>query len=211
MAGANIDRGQNWLSQSVPSWMLDKISPNWSSCNSCIKIWPKRWQVPILRSVKFDSRQESQKTIVTIDFAPSICLDCKISSKLKHLVFLVYNFGLGTDRSQHWQVSILTGIKNYKKFLSPLNSGPSIYVEFQISSKLKLFQLLFKAMAWKMTGANIDSCEIWQASKITKTIVTIEFTTLDLCRVRNFIKIEAFVIFVQNYGLKDDRCQHWYV
>ena len=165
--------------------------------------------MPILRSVKFDSRQESQKTIVTIDFAPSICLDCKISSKLKHLVFLVYNFGLGTDRCQHWQVSILTGIKNYKKFLSPLNSGPSIYVEFQISSKLKLFQLLFKAMAWKMTGANIDSCEIWQASKITKTIVTIEFTTLDLCRVRNFIKIEAFVIFVQNYGLKDDRCQHW--
>ena len=32
-------------------------------------LWPKIWQVPILRSFKFDSRQESQKTIVTIEFA----------------------------------------------------------------------------------------------------------------------------------------------
>ena len=46
-----------------------KISPNWSSCNYCLKIWSKRWPVPILKSVKFDSHQESQKTNVTIEFA----------------------------------------------------------------------------------------------------------------------------------------------
>ena len=105
-----------------------------------------------------------------------------------------------------------------------------------------------------MTGANIDRCRGSQKT------VTIEFTTLTLCRVRNFIRIEAFAafraklwrkgwqvptltrvknykkllpllnsppsicaeyeiasklmhlpFFVQNYGLKDDRCQHWQV
>ena len=45
-----------------------KISPNWSSWNSSLKIWPKRWKIPKLRSVKFDSRQESQKTFVPIEF-----------------------------------------------------------------------------------------------------------------------------------------------
>ena len=111
-----------------------------------------------------------------------------------------------------------------------------------------------------MTGANID-----RSQKLQKPIVTIEFTALDLCRVQNFIKIEAFAVlrpklwpkrwqvptltgvnidrrqklqktiatieftpldyaeyeissklkhlpfFVQNYDLKDDRCQHWQV
>ena len=54
-----------------------------------------------------------------------------------------------------------------------------------------------------LTGVNID-----RRQKLQKTIATIEFIALDLCRVRNFIKIEAFVVFRQNYGLKDDRCQH---
>ena len=46
-----------------------KIAPNWSSWNSALKIWPRAWQVPILRSAKFDSRQESQKPFVPIEFA----------------------------------------------------------------------------------------------------------------------------------------------
>ena len=45
-----------------------------------------------------------------------------------------------------------------------------------------------------MMRANIDRCQIWQASRITKTIVTIESTILTLCSVQNFIKIEAFAI-----------------
>ena len=45
-----------------------------------------------------------------------------------------------------------------------------------------------------MAGANIDRDQNWQASRITKNIVTVEFTSLYLCRVRNFIKIEAFAV-----------------
>ena len=41
-----------------------------------------------------------------------------------------------------------------------------------------------------MTGTYID-----RRQKLQKTIVTIEFTALDLCRVQNFIKIEAFTAF----------------
>ena len=46
-----------------------------------------------------------------------------------------------------------------------------------------------------MIGANIDRCQIWQVSRIKKkTIATIEFTTLTLCRVGNFIEIEVFAV-----------------
>ena len=41
-----------------------------------------------------------------------------------------------------------------------------------------------------LTGVNID-----RHQKLQKAIVTIEFTALDLCRVQNFIKIEAFTAF----------------
>ena len=40
-----------------------------------------------------------------------------------------------------------------------------------------------------LTGAKFD-----RLGELQKTIVTIEFTTLTLCRVRNFIKIEAFSV-----------------
>ena len=40
-----------------------------------------------------------------------------------------------------------------------------------------------------MTGANID-----RSQKLQKPIVTIEFTALGLCRVENFMKIEAFAV-----------------
>ena len=42
-----------------------------------------------------------------------------------------------------------------------------------------------------LTGVNID-----RRKKLQKTIVTIEFTALDSCRVRNFIKIEAFAVLL---------------
>ena len=53
-----------------------------------------------------------------------------------------------------------------------------------------------------MAGANIDGCHYWRVSILTgiknyqKTIVTIEFTAFDSCRVRNFIKIEAFAVLL---------------
>ena len=40
-----------------------------------------------------------------------------------------------------------------------------------------------------LTGVNID-----RHQRLQKTIVAIEFTVLDLCRVQNFIKIEAFAV-----------------
>ena len=40
-----------------------------------------------------------------------------------------------------------------------------------------------------LTGVNID-----RHQKLQKNVVTIEFTALDLCRVWNFIKIEAFAV-----------------
>ena len=42
-----------------------------------------------------------------------------------------------------------------------------------------------------MTGVNIDRCR-----ELQKTIVTIEFTTLTLYRVWNFIEIEAFAVLL---------------
>ena len=44
-----------------------------------------------------------------------------------------------------------------------------------------------------LTGVNID-----RRQKLQKTIVTTDFIALDLCRVQNFIKIEAFTAFPPN-------------
>ena len=68
--------------------------------------------------------------------------------------FLVQNCDLEDDRCYYQQLSILTGIKN------------------QISSKLKLLQLLLKTIVTiefitlcnyglKDKGVNIDRCQIW--------------------------------------------------
>ena len=57
-----------------------------------------------------------------------------------------------------------------------------------------------------LKGINID-----RRKKLQKNFVTIEFRVFDLCRVSNFIKTEALATFVQNYGLKDDRCLYWHV
>ena len=83
----------------------------------------------------------------------------------------------------------MTGVKNHKKLLLTLNSPPSVCAKYKISSKLKDLSFLVQN-----SGLKDDSYQYRQVQKLQKTIVTIEFTGLDLCRVRNFIKIEAFVV-----------------
>ena len=88
-------------------------------------------------------------------------------------------------------MSISTGVdidrrQESLKILLPLNSGPLICVEFQISSKLKLLQLV-QNYGQVLAGVKFD-----RRRESQKTIFTIEFTTLTLFRVRNCIKIEAF-------------------
>ena len=93
-------------------------------------------------------------------------------------------------------MSNLTGVENHKKLLSLLNSPPSPCVKYKISSELK--HLPFFVQNFKNYGLTDDTCMYWQVWILTgvknykKTIVTIDFTVLDLCRVRNFIRIEAF-------------------
>ena len=93
-------------------------------------------------------------------------------------------------------MSNLTGVENHKKLLSLLNSPPSPCVKYKISSELK--HLPFFVQNFKNYGLTDDRCIYWQVWILTgvknykKTIVTIDFTALDLCRVRNFIRIEAF-------------------
>ena len=63
--------------------------------------------MPILRSVKFDSCQESQKTIVTIEF---VTLDLfRVQNFIKIEAFAVLRPKLWPKR---WQVPTLTGVKN---------------------------------------------------------------------------------------------------
>ena len=104
-------------------------------------------------TVNIARRQESVKTIVIIELT-TLGL-CKVQNFVKIGRFVVFGPKLWPKR---WQVPISTGVnidrrQESQKNLSPLNSGPSIYVDFQISSKLRCMQLLLK------------------------TIVTIEFTT----------------------------------
>ena len=116
-------------------------------------LWPKTWQVPILTEVKIDKHHESQKTSAWTQhlwFVQSLKFH-----QIEVLATLVQKYGLKDDRCQYWEVSNLTVVKNPKNLLSPLNSSPSICLEYKISSKLK-----------------------------------------------------HLPFFVQNYGLKDGRCQH---
>ena len=76
-----------------------------------------------------------------------------------HWIHHPCNYGLKEDRYSYWQVSNLTGIENHKKLLSLLNSPPSLWVEYEISSEFK--HLLFY-------GLTDDRCQNWQSSKITK-------------------------------------------
>ena len=110
-----------------------------------------------------------------------------------------------------------------QKILSPLNSGPSICVEFQISSKLKLLQLLLKTIVTiEFTtlhnyGLKDDRCQYWQMSNLTgvenhKKLLSLLNSPSSLCvKYEISSKLKHLPFFVQNYGLKDDRCQHWQV
>ena len=157
------------------------------------------WQLSVLASIK--NRKEN---IATIEFT-TLGL-CKVQNLIKIGRFAIF-------RPKLWQIRSLVPIstdlnidrhQESQKNWSLLISGLSICVEFQISSKLKILQLLLKIIVTieftnlrnyglKDDSANIDKCQIWQGWESQKTIVTIEFTTLILCRVQNFIKIEAFV------------------
>ena len=67
------------------------------------KLWPKRWQVPILTGVKIDRRQKLQKPIVTIKFT---VLDlCWIQNFIKIEALSVLRPNLWPKR---WQVSRIT-------------------------------------------------------------------------------------------------------
>ena len=118
---------------------------------------------------------------------------------------------------QYWQLTILVGVKNHRKLLSPLNSPRSVCAKYKISSKLE--DLLFLVQNCDLKD---DRCQYWQASRITKKFVTIDFRAFDLCRVSNFIKTDLLQLLLKtivsseftnlgNYGLKDDRCQYWQV
>ena len=110
--------------------------------------------------------ENHKKLLPLLNSPPSLCVDYEISSKLIHLPFFVQNFqkhGLTDDRCLHWQVSILTGVKNYKKLLSPLTSSPLICAEYKISSKLKHLLLFIQNY-----GLKDDTCQHWQVSRITK-------------------------------------------
>ena len=122
--------------------------------------------MPILTGVKFDRRQESQKTIVTTEFTTLTLCEVWNFIKTDTFTFLcpkIQKHGLTDDSCLHWQVSILTGVKNYKKLLSPLNSPPSICAEYKISSKLKHLLLFIQNY-----GLKDDTCQHWQVSRITK-------------------------------------------
>ena len=122
-------------------------------------------------------------------------VEFQISSKVKLLQLLLkaivtiefstlQNYGLKDDRYQYWQVSNLTAVENHKKLLLLLNSPPSLCVEYEIS---KLWPK--RGQVPTLTGAKSG-----KRQKLQKAMVTIEFTALDLCRVQNFIKIEAFAV-----------------
>ena len=92
--------------------------------------------------------------------------------------------GASIDRCQIWQAWRIA--KNYCHYWIHRS-------HFVLSTKFhqnwSICRSSSKTMAWQMTGANIDRCY-----KLQKTIATNELTALDLWRVQNFIKIEAFLV-----------------
>ena len=117
--------------------------------------------MPILTGVKFDRHWESQKTIVTIEFT-TLTL-CWVWDFIKTDTFAVLCLKLPKTWPNRWQVPTLTGVKSYKKLLSPLNSPPLICAEYKISSKLKHLLLFIQNY-----GLKDDTCQHWQVSRITK-------------------------------------------
>ena len=148
--------------------------------------------------------QESRKNLSPLNSGPSICAEFQISSKMKLLQPLLRtiitiefstlcNYDLKDDRCQYWQVPNLTGLENYKKLLSLLNSPPSLCAEYEISSKLKHFPFFVQNY-----GLTDDKCQHWQVSTLTgvinyKKLLPPLNSPPSICE-EYFIKIEAFVV-----------------
>ena len=201
-----------------------------------------------------------KKLLSPLNSSPSVCLEYKVSSKLKHLPSMVHNFGLKTDRyqywlatkitkifvttifrvfdlcrvsnfiktealatfaqnyglkddrCQYWQLPYWTGVKNRKKTIATIEFITLNFCKVRNVIKIEAFAVLVPKLwpkNWQvptLTGINID-----MRQKLQNDFVTIEFRASDLYRVSNFIKTEALATFVQNYGLKDARCQYWQV
>ena len=114
-------------------------------------------------------------------------------------------------------------LQKSQNILSQLNSGSSICVEFQISSKLKLLQLLLKTIITieftilNNYGLKDDRCQYWKVPNLTseenhKKQLSLLNSPPSLCvEYEMKLKLKHLLFFVQNYGLKEDRCQHWQV
>ena len=148
--------------------------------------------MPILTGLNIDRRQESQIILSPMNSGPWICVEFQISSKLKLLQLLfktivtiefttLRNYGLKDDRCQYRQESNLTGVENHKKQLPLLNSPPSLCVEYEISSKWNICRSLSKAMAWKMTGANIGRCQ--ESQKTILSSMNSSSSNCSLCKI----------------------------
>ena len=107
------------------------------------------------------------------------------------------------------------------EILSPLNSGSLICVEFQISSKLKLLQLLLKTIVTieftflRSYSLKDDRCQYWQVSNLTgienhKKFLSLLNSSLSV-EYEISSKLKHLPFFAQNYGMKDDRYQSWQV
>ena len=99
-----------------PHFVLSmRFHQNWYICHSLSKTskktWPNRWQVPNWQVSILTGVKNYKKLLSPLTSSPLICAEYKISSKLKHLLLFLQNYGLKDDTCQHWQVSRIT--KNY--------------------------------------------------------------------------------------------------
>ena len=84
--------------------------------------------------------------------------------------------------------------------------------------KIEVFAVLHPKLwpnRWQvptLTGVTTDGCQYWQASKITKKLLS-PLNSLPSIHAEYEIssKLKHLPFFFQNYVLKDDRCQHWQV
>ena len=117
------------------------------------KLWPDRWQVPTLTGVI-----NYKKLLPPMNSPPSICEEYKISSKLKHLLFFVQNYGLKDDsanigRYQESQKTIamnefstfkLFSMQSFVENCSPHSPFPVPHLPFPVSffkDGLKKYQI----------------------------------------------------------------------
>ena len=150
---------------------------------------------------------------------------CKVQNFIKIGRFAVFGPKLWPKR---WQVPISTSVnidrrQESQKNLSPLNSGPSIYVNFQVSSKLRRMQLLLKTIVTieftnlNNYGLEDHRCQYWEVSNFRgvenheKLLSLLNSPPSHCVEFEISSKLKHLLFFVQNYGLKDNRYQYWQV